>query len=389
MKIDNADILAFSEAYKVELLKHLENKGHIVPSSWQLIHSELCQTDEAEFDIKKFLPELSKLKFAIGIISNPELDSFLDKGQIKIRYRYVLALAHAGERKIQGNTREFCVSLIRANKIYRREDINIMSFRGTNPLAKTNYSIFRLQGHWNCRHAWQREIYFVEDAGRSVERSELIEKKIELSMKKSEKSGLELFQEWFKGVTAKFSKEEIVEVNKVLLDGEQKFLDVKDSAGKILRIDEDSIRIGASVVWVDDEGVESDVPDGELILVDDGKTVTIKDGEITEVADTEDGDTGAEDVEARLSAIEKEVAKLPETIMNAITEKFSSAEDTAKLIEKTMEAKFSEVTEELKKLPAFKGKTTKQNFSSEEDKPVKLSIGERLNSEYTIPEKKD
>lgn len=390
MKTDNTDIVVFSETEKVELLKHLEKKGQTIPSNWRMIHSELCQADEADFNIREFLPKLSGHKFAVGIISNPDLTSFLDKGLIKTRYRYVLDPAHGGEREIQGNTREFCESLIRADKLYRREDINIMSFRGANPLAKTNYSIFRLQGHWNCRHAWQREIYFVEDASKSVENNELIDKKI--AMSKNEITGVEAFKAFWKNLGTKFSKEEIVKANEIMLD-EMKFKDVKDSEGKTLRIDGDEIAVGASVKWIDDEGAESDVPDGDLVIADENKTVTIKDGAISEVKDTEDPAAGGgeEDVEARLSKLEKGLpAMIGESVKTALKEmKFSTADDTAKMIEETITAKFSTVTDELKKLPAFKEKSIKAKLSSDEKGGKKKTIGEMLHGDYNKVEDKD
>ena len=49
--------------------------------------------------------------------------------------------------------------MINADLIYRREDINQMSFRGENPLAKQNYSIFEYRGAWNCRHIFKRLIF--------------------------------------------------------------------------------------------------------------------------------------------------------------------------------------------------------------------------------------
>ena len=392
MKIDKADIVVFSETEKVELLKHLEKKGHTIPSNWRMIHSELCHADEADFNIREFLPKRSGHKFAVGIVSNPDLTSFLDKGLIKVRYRYVLGIAHSGEREIQGNTREFCETIIRADKLYRREDINIMSFKGANPLAKQNYSIFRLQGHWNCRHAWQREIYFVEDSSKKVEDSELIEKKI--AMSKKEITGVEGFKAFWKSLSTKFSKEEIVKVNEIMLD-EMKFKDVKDSEGKTLRVDGDDIAVGASVKWIDDEGVESDVADGDIIIAEENKTITVKDGEISEVKDTEEAkpgdEPGEQDVEARLSKLENDLPGLiGESVKTALKEmKFSTADDTAKMIDETITAKFSSVTDELKKLPAFKSKGTKQNFSSHKEGDKKKSIGELLNGDYNKVEKKD
>ena len=165
----------FTEEEKTLLLSSLSDKGQKKPDNWKLIHSEQCGADEEDFDVESLLTALSAdHKFAVNTVSNPDDDSRLDKGVIKVRYRYVLNLEHIGEPNIKDNTREFCETLVRQDKIYRREDINIMSFRGANPLASTNYSIFRLQGHWNCRHAWSREIYLIEEENKNVENNPLV-----------------------------------------------------------------------------------------------------------------------------------------------------------------------------------------------------------------------
>lgn len=403
MTASKGDIIVFSETEKVELLKHLENKGQKKPENWRLIHSELCGQDEEKFDIRKFLPKLSKLKFAIDIVSEPDLESFLDKGQIKVRYRYVLGLEHAGEREIKDNTREFCEALIRADKLYRREDINIMSFRGANPLAKQNYSIFRLQGHWNCRHAWQREIYFVENVDDSPESGELIDKKIAMSDNK-DKNFVEKFLDLFKSSKVKLSKEEIVKINEVML-GEQKFLDAKDAEGRTMRIDGEEIAVDAAVAWIGEDGTESEVADGDYTLAEHDKIITVAGGKITAIKDISedaegDNGEGTQDVEARLAAVEKAIEELPKTIAASLKAELSKEgedgeSDIDKMVEEKVSAKLSKVTEELKKLPAFTGDKTSQKFSKTEDnnddddQPERVGIGKRLKADFKRPGQKD
>ncbi len=103
--------------------------------------------------------ELTKEGESIGyyfaITSEPEEPSKLDKGLYAVRYKY------AGPR--DEKNRKFCAEVLDADLIYRKEDIDMMSFRGENPMSKQNYSIFRYKGSYNCRHSWVRQVYFAAD----------------------------------------------------------------------------------------------------------------------------------------------------------------------------------------------------------------------------------
>ena len=96
---------------------------------------------------------------ALAIESDPNASSFLDKEGFAVRYKYV------GPR--DEKNRKFCANVLDANLIYRKEDINMMSFRGENTkspsnpdgINKINYSIFDYKGSFNCRHSWKRLIF--------------------------------------------------------------------------------------------------------------------------------------------------------------------------------------------------------------------------------------
>jgi hypothetical protein len=404
MAADSNDILVFSESEKVELLNYLSSKGQKKPDSWQLIHSEICGPDEANLSIHKVLQKISGHKFAIDIISNPDLNSFLDKGLIKVRYRYIVRPGKGSP--IQSNTREFCEALVRADKIYRREDINLMSFKGSNPIAKQNYSIFRLQGHWNCRHAWQREIYFLEDASKSVENNELIDKQISMSNTEN-KNFLDKFLDLFKSSEVKLSKDDIVKVNKILLEDGVKFADVTDADGQVIRVDGDEVAVGSAVSFIDADGNEAEVPDGEYTIPDMAKIITVAGGSITDIKDVEDaaadaGDDaaaseGMDEIESRLSKFSEDLMskidqKIKEALGKAVAEmKLANQDDLAKAVEEGVKEKFTAVTDELKKMPAFAGDTVKHDFSDDKnaDKSTnKTSISEALKSGYKTPEAK-
>lgn len=53
--------------------------------------------------------------------------------------------------------RDFCTKMMRLDKFYTREEINVMSFNGRNRKFghnKQNYSIWNYKGGKSCRHKW-------------------------------------------------------------------------------------------------------------------------------------------------------------------------------------------------------------------------------------------
>ncbi len=358
---ENSNHLTDSE--KVEFLNHLKGKGEKPGAQWTLIHSELCNIDEADLDHTELIASLSNQKFFIPTISSPNEKSFEDKGNVKVRYRYVLNAANRSERKIESNTREFCAALIRRDLIYRREDINFMSFRGINPIATRNYSIFQLQGHWNCRHAWQREIYIVAEDAKRVESGTLTDKKV-LLMSKETKTFREKFGAFLTGLGEKLTKEEIVEATKQMF-GEHTFIDIK-VGDNTLRIDGDAVEEGAAVSWVDAEENLTEVPDGDLKITIDGKDMilVIENRVIKEVKEAESAEATEEELsEKNKTEVKEGVTKaefdefkksLPEIIKEAVGEKFSD-------VEKMVDAKIAGK-------PAFEADKIKVTLSEAEGK---------------------
>ena len=61
-----------------------------------------------------------------------------------------------------------------ANKlVFRKEDINMMSFRGVNKELghkKQNYSLLKYKGGKNCHHYWELRVYKKKD-GKQVDSS--------------------------------------------------------------------------------------------------------------------------------------------------------------------------------------------------------------------------
>ncbi len=141
--------------YALEQLKSFGVKEDDFLKEWQLIDIDLDKEEINEEDLFSIL--------TLAIESDPNASSFLDKDGFAVRYKYV------GPR--DEKNRKFCAEVLDANLIYRKDDINMMSFRGENTkspsnpegINKINYSIFDWKGSYNCRHSWKRLIFKKKD----------------------------------------------------------------------------------------------------------------------------------------------------------------------------------------------------------------------------------
>ena len=120
--------------------------------------------------------EALMLNFAIE--SDPEALSKYDDGAYAYRYVYNVAPEY-GPSKLIDTSRKFCRDLIHKDLVYRKEDIDMMSFRGENPMSKQNYSIFDYKGSYNCRHVWEVQVYFAADYEKALDELELYIEELE------------------------------------------------------------------------------------------------------------------------------------------------------------------------------------------------------------------
>lgn len=392
----------YSEIEKRAVLTALKSKGIRQPPGWKLIHRQECDENELRFNHSSLLKRLEeqfhlgnrKEKFAVNVVSNPDESSALDKGVLKVRFRYVLSAAHQGEAKIKSNSREFCVSLVNQDKLYRIEDINIMSFRGVNPIARTNYSIFKLRGHWNCRHTWQREVYLVERDNENVENNELIKKTLEMAENTKKDGIVEKVKNLFSTSKEKITMSEAVALAKTLMDKANfAFKDIKVGE-KTLRIEGEEIKQDSVVAWVAEDGSLVPVEEPEITVEDGDKKVllVIKDSMISEIKEPEATDDNEEmGDEGKLK--EGDEFTMPDGSVYVITdgkpvlkkddkpedEKFSDVKKIAELekkideMAKNQNARFSDfktsLLDEIKSIPALKGSDTKNEFSRGQSDP--------------------
>ena len=151
-KLSSQEKNDFNDEEGDDLLSQLESLGEKVDENdWELIHTEKVEDTEAEFDFTK-LAEVSKDD------AKPNSVSSQDNSTYKVRYSY-------GPVRNSANSRRFCQRmelLTSQNIVFRKEDINMMSFRGINKELGhkgQNYSLFKYKGGVNCHHYWELKVY--------------------------------------------------------------------------------------------------------------------------------------------------------------------------------------------------------------------------------------
>lgn len=137
-------------------LAYLEDKGEVIDEEeWDILFTEPVGSmeDEIAFE-EKLIGHTKKPKSP-----KPQEKSERDSGLYKIRYSY--------EGEESKDSRDFCSFMVgerKKGKVYRREDISIMSDSGVNgefaPQGKSTYDIFLYKGGVYCHHHWERKVYF-------------------------------------------------------------------------------------------------------------------------------------------------------------------------------------------------------------------------------------
>jgi hypothetical protein len=164
------DSASMEEETGVKLSSHIDELDvdkygeEIDLSQWELIDSRpVSYEDEEMLDAELEAlnnPEKSLMskvwEFVTTGVARPNIGSSQDGKLFMSRYRY--------SGKLSANSREFCRKMIKANKLYRKEDIEQMSAKpSTNgawsPKGENTYDIFLYKGGGACHHFWTRETY--------------------------------------------------------------------------------------------------------------------------------------------------------------------------------------------------------------------------------------
>ena len=150
----------FTKEDEHQWIEALRGKGEVVDlEEWELISDEVVNDPDNEDTHLA-----TQYNFAVEDFSNSESKSSFDSGLYKIRYAYT--------RNISSNSREFCREMVGAangGTVFRKEDIDMMSFSGENgqfaPAGQSVYSIWKWKGGAFCHHAWRRLVYFRKRQG--------------------------------------------------------------------------------------------------------------------------------------------------------------------------------------------------------------------------------
>ena len=166
-KMDSATM---EEETGVKLSAHLDTLNleefgeEMDPNEWELIDSRpVSYEDEERLDAElealnnseKSL--LSKAwEFVTTGVARPTATSSQDGKLYASRYRYT--------GQTTEKSREFCKKMTALNKLYRKEDIELMSQKsdtnpGWGPRGADTYDIFLYKGGGACHHFWTRETY--------------------------------------------------------------------------------------------------------------------------------------------------------------------------------------------------------------------------------------
>ena len=155
-----SEVPEFSKDDEHKWIDALRGKGEVVDlEEWELISDEVVNDPDNEDTHLA-----TQYNFAVEDFSNAEEKSNSDSGLYKIRYAYT--------RNISSNSREFCREMVGAangGTVFRKEDIDMMSFSGENgqfaPEGQSVYSIWKWKGGAFCHHAWRRLVYFRKRQG--------------------------------------------------------------------------------------------------------------------------------------------------------------------------------------------------------------------------------
>jgi hypothetical protein len=122
---------------------------------------DLVDERPVDYDLEEELD--NQLKLASAPKGRGTAPSSLD-GVTKDGDKYLVRYQYA-PLSVSANSREFCKKMVRAKRVYRKEDLD-REFAGNSafaPKGSTTYNLFYFKGGVNCRHYFQRKTYLLRD----------------------------------------------------------------------------------------------------------------------------------------------------------------------------------------------------------------------------------
>ena len=144
---------------------------------------DLVDEQEVNYDFEDEMDELienanEQINLSTGSAKpyrDSEQDGKTEAGRL-LGYTFLVRYKYAPEkvtrRKGSNVSRDFCREMIKAKKVYRKEDIIAMGSQSVNPdfagKDKTTYSIWLYKGGARCHHYWSRRTYLRKDGNKSL-----------------------------------------------------------------------------------------------------------------------------------------------------------------------------------------------------------------------------
>ena len=141
--------------------------GEDADPSWVLIDEKPVDYDNDDLENENLAKEekQSLLSKIVNLVSTGDArpnitdkqDKTIDGVKFVVRYKY--------EGQVTKNPRDFCSAMVKANKLYRKQDILNMGSQvvnaGWGPNGSDTYSIWLYKGGGNCHHRWNKQVYAV------------------------------------------------------------------------------------------------------------------------------------------------------------------------------------------------------------------------------------
>jgi hypothetical protein len=162
--LDSAVVQLSSQEEEINLdasWEFLDALGEDMSDDWELI-------DEVEVDDNLEAVRDALWAFAERVPGDSNRKSEMDNEIVRIRYKY--------DGGLSDDSREFCKKMVRARRVWRKEDIQAAGGLAVNPGfgpgGSDTYSIWEFKGGPWCSHRWIRQTYLKKDNNRKVDVAE-------------------------------------------------------------------------------------------------------------------------------------------------------------------------------------------------------------------------
>ena len=149
-----------------EVANSLIELGEEPSENWLLIDEFPVDydLDDSENEMLSKEPKKSLFSKLVELVSTGDARPNLRDKQDKVidGVKFVTRYVYAGSEP-RDKSRDFCNAMMRAKKIYRKEDIIKMGAQAVNkgwgPNGADTYSIWLYKGGGNCHHRWNKQVY--------------------------------------------------------------------------------------------------------------------------------------------------------------------------------------------------------------------------------------